>query len=242
MANKIMLGIYKSYLNALSDNPWTILISLAIGIAGIILSVIFFIKSKRKKSITYYVDNNTLFNKLIKEIKETENIDLPFIGSGTKKSVVTNFIFWNNGTETIYRKDIPDNDKFKIIRADSVTVIFKCSIKKVTNKSNNIIAFITHKNEILIDFEYLDIHDGFILQVIHNYNRATKFNVNGNIMGFGKIQKGQVKESLLKKIFINYSNSRIYRITSIILKVFILSYIAALALLGPFYLLYLVNI
>jgi hypothetical protein len=185
----------------LPKNSLTFLISIILTIIGIISSIVIYYKGRERKSISY----NVVDNHLISNFKQKINgLTIQYSGKDIERLSVTNFIFWNNGTETIHRDNIPHKDKFSITIKDGNYILDK-SIINVTNKANKIDPILSNdKKKIDIDFEYLDKGNGFILKIFHTGEKYNDFDVNGSIMGFGKISKGFTKKernSLIKTMY-----------------------------------------
>ena len=172
--------------------------SLILWIIGIIIALILFIKGKRIKSIKFCIKNDPLIKDFDRQI---EKLNIEYSGKQIKTFTITKIAFWNNGTETLNRSDIPINDKFTI-SIDNDFDILDASIIQESNKSNAItINFLDDKKMLLIDFEYIDKNEGFVLQLFHNDIKSDHISINGTIKGFGKISKGLIKRDTLQ-IFI----------------------------------------
>ncbi|MDR2570619.1 MAG: hypothetical protein LBD23_10045 [Oscillospiraceae bacterium] len=180
------------YINILSENPWITLISIPLALIGLILTLILYFKGKRKKSIKYYLEGDSLFEDFVEKIN---GLSIQFFGKQIKTLTVTKIVFWNSGTETINREDFPTNDIFYINIEDGYEIL-DVSIIRSNNQSNNIAVSLSEdEKKIKIDFEYLDPKNGFILQIFHTSTEySSKFNVNGSIKGFGKLSEGEVTD------------------------------------------------
>jgi hypothetical protein len=159
-----------------------------LSLIGIVLAILFYFKSRRKKSIMYYFKSDLLIQDFIQKIK---GLTIKFFEKNINELTVTKIVFWNNGTETINANDIPTNDKFSIIIANDYDIL-DVSIINIINITNDINFFISENGkEININFEYLDKSDGFILQILHTGTCSENFVINGTIKSFGKIFKGK---------------------------------------------------
>jgi len=187
-----------TYIQSIIGNPWVIFIIMVGTPLGIIISSIFFIKSKIKTSLKFCIGGIILIKDFIQKIN---GLTIKYLNNDIKTLIVENIVFWNNGNEPIRHNDIPENEKFSILVSDEKYNIYNASIIYTTNLSNNIsINLSENGKELNIDFEYMDKHDGFILQIFHDGTDLT--NINGSIIGFGKIRKGfsSLKSPLAKFI------------------------------------------
>ncbi|MDR2965263.1 MAG: hypothetical protein LBU88_05765 [Treponema sp.] len=178
------------FFNILSQNPWITLVSMALALIGIILTLILYFKGKRKKSIKYYFEGDSLFEDFVEKIN---GLSIQFSGKQIKTLTVTKIVFWNSGTETINREDFPTNDTFYIKIEDEYEIL-DVSIIRYNNHANNIgIILSDDGKKISIDFEYLDTEDGFVIQIFHTSTKYySKFSINGSLKGFGKLSEGEV--------------------------------------------------
>jgi hypothetical protein len=186
-------------ISSLIQNPWIIFISLFLAPVGVILAILFYFKSKRKKSIKFCQKNDLLIRDFIQKV---DGLNIEYLGNKIKTLSIAKIAIWNDGTETINGYDIPKHDNF-FISIDNNHDILDVSIIQTTNKSNDIkVKLSEDKKEINIDFEYLDKKDGFVLQLFHTGIDIENINLNGSIKGFGKIIKGksQLKPTLHKII------------------------------------------
>jgi len=189
---------FSEIISHLVQNTWIEFISMIlIPVVSIVLSIIIYKKSKRKKSIIYHIKNDSL----IKDFKQKiEGLSIEYSGKNINTLTVTKIAFWNNGTDTINRNDIPNNDIFSITIENDFDIL-DASIIQIINQSNDIKANLSNDNKIVnIDFEYLDNNEGFVLQLFHNYENSDKIRINGTIKGFGKISKGLKKIDILQAI------------------------------------------
>ena len=188
-----------SFIDTLLKNPLVAFGTIILAIIGIILTIVSIYKGRGKKSIRYNIETNLLIENFEQKIK---NITIQYSGKDINSLSVTKFLFWNNGTETIRQNDIPIKDKFSITIKDDNYILDK-SIIEETNKSNNIdINLSDDKKKIDIDFEYFDKGDSFTIQIFHTGSKSTDFDINGSIMGFGKILNGfTINKKNLSNIF-----------------------------------------
>jgi hypothetical protein len=178
-----------SFINTLSGNPLVVLLSIIMAIIAIVIPIVLYFKSKKKKSISYNIDTHLLDN----YEKKINGITIKYSGEDIERISVTNFLFSNDGTETIHQKDISYNDKFSIRIKDDFNIL-NTSIIDITNEANDI-KFSYDKKEINIDFEYIDKGDSFKIQIFHTGRTNKDFDINGYIIGFGRILKGLKKET-----------------------------------------------
>ena len=179
------------------QNPWIVLIFMSFTPISILLAIIFFIKSRRKKSFIYYLRNDSLIKDFIQKI---EGLNISYSGKNINTLTVTKIVFWNNGTDTIIRNDVPNNNIFSITIENDFDIL-DASIIQIVNQSNDVkISSSSNSKIINIDFDYFDKNEGFVLQLFHNGLDSDNIKINGAIKGFGEISKGRKNENIMQTI------------------------------------------
>lgn len=159
--------------------------SLLVGVIGIILAVIFYFKTRKVKLPVYILRSFNLFNS---ELKKTENIEIKYLGENIKNLTASKFIFWNGGRATIDKSDIPESSKLTIKTKGNV-VIYGAEVIFSTNESNRISIDRTfNKNEIVVNFEYLDRYQGAIVKILHSGESSNDLEISGIVKGVGNFQ------------------------------------------------------
>ncbi|HEY9298702.1 MAG TPA: hypothetical protein VIQ31_20555, partial [Phormidium sp.] len=96
-----------NWLNSVVANPWFGIISLMIGVLGVILSVVFYLKSKKVKRPFYDFGSYTLEPKI-------QKLEMSYNSHKIERLTFTNLIFWNAGKDLINNKHIAAGDPLKI--------------------------------------------------------------------------------------------------------------------------------
>lgn len=90
------------WVDFLVTNPLLGLASFILAIIGLVLAVIFYLKSKKIKSPYYAIRSINLIEDLISKI---ESLEMLFRGKPIKNLTVTKLAFWNAGNDTINYQD-----------------------------------------------------------------------------------------------------------------------------------------
>ena len=123
--------------------------------------------------IAFYIYFKTFYrlvystNTVIKDFKPSDDL------SDEKTLCESRVIFYNNGRKTLTKADM---DKLKIICSQEILEV------RVVKVAKNLKTKIK-QNEIIIDFDYLDSSDFFVLEIIHN----GLIEVKGRVAETGKI-------------------------------------------------------
>lgn len=177
-------------LKAASDNPLIPIGGILLGVIGIILAVIFFIRSRRVSRIRYDYSGRPLVEGLAGAL---EGIEVRYKGSPQERITVSRFVFWNAGTETIRVADFTD-DPLRIVCSKDITVLDHRIVdsNEATNKIQiGQVPKTDDEASISLTFDYLDSKDGAVVQIVHDGSERTRFRLAGTLKGNCTIAKSE---------------------------------------------------
>lgn len=169
-------------LKTVSDNPLVPIGGILLGVIGIILAVVFFVRSRRVSMVLYDSYGRSLVEGLAGAL---EGIEVRYKGSPQERITVSHFVFWNAGTETIDSGDFTD-DPLRIVCSKDIALLDHRTIEfnKATNKIQIGEALKTEDEaSIILTFDYLDSKDGAIVQIVHDGSEGTQFRLMGTLKG-----------------------------------------------------------
>lgn len=111
------------------------------------------------------------------------NLELSFLGKPIENLTISKFAIWNSGNKVIDSSDMVPLEKLTIY-ADNEEEILDAQIVTETEPTNSFnISSSTSKN-VCIDFDYVDSHDGIIVQIFHTGGkRQDSLHIEGKIRG-----------------------------------------------------------
>lgn len=177
------------------NNPIFQIISLLIGLIGIFLAILFFIKSK-KQTKPFFAKRS--FNLISEKIKIIGNFNISFNNKEINNLTITKVAIWNGGNQTLNHSDFAQNDLLKI-KAEEGIEIYDCKIVYESNKTC-MMNINVNRNEIMVLFDFFDRNQGGIIQITHSGKSSKDINILGTIKGTGKIQPKE--ESVLSLVFL----------------------------------------
>jgi hypothetical protein len=161
------------------------LLSVTIGVIGLILAIVFYFKSKRVKKPFY---SKVSINLLKRELKRIGNIEVKYLNQSVDDFTITKLVFWNGGHDTINKSDVPENSLLKIEPQQEI-IIYGAELLYQTDKSNDFnIIHDKENNTVLIDFDYMDFNQGGIIKILHSGDSSSNLNLIGKIKGVGNIK------------------------------------------------------
>jgi hypothetical protein len=188
-----------AYMNKFAEFKKPInLISIILGIGGIVLSIIFYLKEHKIKEISYLQNgkNSLIFDSKssTSSIKLYEKDTIPI----TQNVYLLTGTIWNSGDIPIMQDDIRipifvdlDNRSkilnYKILKQrDSAVSNF--SLRQISN------------NSLQLNWKYFDPSFGITFQLIYQSNYESEFKLSGKILGIHSFT--YLKEDQLKKSYI----------------------------------------
>lgn len=166
----------------ISDNTEILtILSLVIGLLGIVLAIIFYVKSKRKKTLTYEIYGYNVINEYQSKIK---NLEIKYKKKPIENLSLSKIAIWNSGNVTINRDEIVELSPI-LIKMKNEEEILDIKLIKQTENSNNF-KLIKNINSWKVDFDYIDKNEGCLLGIVHTGNLFDDIQLNGKIKG-GKI-------------------------------------------------------
>lgn len=181
----VLFGVIMEYRNVVTSRimaNWFNILSTAIGIGGLLLSYIFYIKAERQKipCIALRWSKPDLENDFpdVRIVYEVYYKDKKI-----EKATTTKIAFWNGGKGLIEHSDIVKSIK---IKPKDGFEILSYQIKYVSEETNNV-KVILERGEIKIEFDYFDYGDGVVLKVLHTGNDENDFLIEGKVKGAKQI-------------------------------------------------------
>jgi hypothetical protein len=191
------------WVDFLGTNPLLGVASFIIAIIGIVLAVIFYLKSKKIKSPYYAIRSINLIKDLISKI---ESLEMLFRGKPIKNLTVTKIAFWNAGNDTINYQDIPHTEPLTINVKEGIEIL-DAKVLYAKNPANQFSISTSDDNSLIkLQFEYIDNDEGAVIQIIHTGVSEEDIDIHGTIKGVGKPIKKSVPHMVM---FYNPTNRQI---------------------------------
>src|SRR5262249_648320 len=151
-------------LQELLSEDW---IGTVLGILGIILAFIFYLKSQRRAKLAYQFDEVTLIGS--RDAAFPNEVEVRFNGIPVPQLTASRLFIWNAGQRTIGGNDIVDSEPIGV-EFDESTKVLKALVCRVTREVNGVRAEVVtstpHKTT--LSFDFLDPDDGVSLELLHS--------------------------------------------------------------------------
>lgn len=185
-------------LKFINENPWLNVVFILLTLASIILSFIFYFRSKKLKKPTYAIHN---YNLIKESVQKIETVTILYQDKKIENLSVAKIAIWNSGKDTINRTDVAINDKLRIEIKDDHTILESKIIFEKNPANGFKIIKIEKPNTIEIDFDYFDYNEGVIINLYHTASESNQIEVKGSIKTISSIKRSTASVSLLPSYF-----------------------------------------
>lgn len=136
-----------------------------VGLIGIAVAILFYIRSKGKALIGYQQDQVTLVGG--KGPAFAGEVEIRFAGTVVPTVAASNIVIWNCGQRTINGADVVTTDPLRLeLHGDGS--ILRSSIVSRTRAANGCQLHTQTPKVVNIEFEFLDPGDGLAIELIHS--------------------------------------------------------------------------
>jgi hypothetical protein len=163
-----------STLQSLAQSPLAILAGLALGVVGLIATI----RAQRVRRPVYAIREQRLVTAAVSALP---GLAITFGGHPVENLTVTRIAFWNAGSETISKEDVPPLDPIRI-SATAPAEILDATVLTVTDAVNDC-RLVQETGDFHVLFEYLDHQEGLLMQIIHTGATDKSISVSGRTKG-----------------------------------------------------------
>lgn len=184
-----IMGNVNQKVEWLADNPWIAILSLLLAFAGIILAVIIYIKSRKTKSVCYAIRNYNLIRNFVSKIPL---LKLSWDEEKIENVSISKVALWNGGSDVVENTDIASLDPLTISVLSPFKILDKNIIYLKNSKNKLELILNEERTKIGVKFEFIDRHEGVIIQVIHTGKRKEDLKITGTIKGGCKLARKNI--------------------------------------------------
>jgi hypothetical protein len=162
-----------------------LLIAIVFFIIGLIPAYYFYKKGIRIKEPVYSIKS---VNVISDYASTYENLTVSYKDEKVENFTVSKVLFFNRGAEPIHREDIATLNHLKIVAKSGN--ILDTMVVHVNNLSSDFkLDFDRANGCILLDFEYLNQHQGAVIEVVHTGLSSQDIDVIGDLKGVKSLKK-----------------------------------------------------
>ncbi|GJL68248.1 MAG: hypothetical protein NPIRA06_08830 [Nitrospirales bacterium] len=164
------------YVRTLLSQGW---VGTVVGLAGIVLAIVFYLRSKRKAKLAFQHYHVTLVGG--RGAAFPDEVEIRFLGTAVPRITASKIVIWNCGDRTINGSDVVAGDPLRLELSDAGRIL-KHTILRQTRSVNGWRLDQPAPNLLSLVFEFLDPGDGICAEVIHS-EAGTKLDCKGTIKG-----------------------------------------------------------
>ena len=167
-------------LKVIATSPWIALLSFLLTFVSLLLAIYFYLTGRRRKLPKYAIRSLSLVKGLVNRVT---GLEMLYNGRHVENLTAGRLVFWNAGRETIKQEDVASSDPI-IMQIEGGAKFLDSKVIFAMNPANQFkIMESAEKTEIRIEFEYIDRHEGLIIQFFHTGTSDNKIALRGTIKG-----------------------------------------------------------
>ncbi|SET76136.1 hypothetical protein SAMN05660297_03419 [Natronincola peptidivorans] len=166
--------------------------SLIIGILGIIIGYVLYLKGQKLRIPYWDIRTNNLINNFTSKISK---LDIKFMDKDINNLSVSKIVFWNGGREVIDIEDISKLNNLCIKPTKEGVMILDCKVISRNSEASQFeVDYDEEKNEVIMKFDYLNYRWGAVIEIIHTGVESKDLEIDGSIKGVQSIKKKKISE------------------------------------------------
>jgi hypothetical protein len=175
----------------LLQNPWAGFVGTVLGVLGVALSIVFYLRSRRIQRPTYAKRSIRWFDG-----SDTPHSDLKmyFRDQQIQRFTITHLAFWNAGNQTIRKGDFATASPLRLHIPSELTLLDIRVTARTTSENSVLVippaVLPSHPaSDIHIDFDFFDANDGFAVQLVHDGESTKDITLLGKLPGAPSIEQ-----------------------------------------------------
>ncbi|MBA3073130.1 MAG: hypothetical protein FP831_06015, partial [Anaerolineae bacterium] len=147
------------------------IISISLGLIGIITGLIFFLLSIRKKEFTYIIETENL---ITNDIAQYSGLEFFYNKNKVRNLSFGKVLIMNTGKEPITKKDLTTINPIALKFSENAKILYSSLIFQ-SSVSNQWKLFTQEgKNELYFQFDYLDYKQGVVIIFVYEADPNSK--------------------------------------------------------------------
>jgi hypothetical protein len=166
------------------QNAWAeTLLLIIISMTGIVLSIFFYLKSRKKRKPFY---SSRSFN-IAQDISPArfESLVLTYNETRIENFTITKVLFWNDGKETIRIGDVAIEEPLEIVTEGDVQILDAAVIQRIPPTNGFEVRVSGNQSSVELSFDYIDKDEGAVVQIVHTGKSGRDISMRGRIAGGG---------------------------------------------------------
>jgi hypothetical protein len=167
------------------------LITIAFGIIGVVGTVYTILAWRRRKEKLPYYDIRS--DSIIRDLTSRfEHLRVVYDGESIRDFTATHVVFWNGGRDPIRHDDVPPSNPIAVRLKEGGRILDATKLADNNPDSQFRISVTDDHSTAKCDFEYADVGQGVVLQVLHTGKSEDYVEVKGTVIGAGNIKRKSI--------------------------------------------------
>ncbi|HVU98725.1 MAG TPA: hypothetical protein VHE34_26060 [Puia sp.] len=145
-----------------TNSPVVQMIGYVVGLVGIFLAIIFYIKQKVRKELSYFTTKIQLINPRLKNVSR---IQVVYDAAKIEKLNISEITLFNSGNALLVSDDIPYMSPISIVCSNDGNIL-EITVDGMSDKANNC-RIILSENAHNVAFDFLRPYQGCKIKIIH---------------------------------------------------------------------------
>lgn len=169
-------------LQVLVQSPLFTLVTFIVALVGLGLTIVFYLKSRRFRRITY---GSRSFPIVTGQTARIPDLQVLYRNAAIETLTTSTVTIWNSGSETISAGDISSLDLLRIVATGETRILDIQALH--SSKQANAVNIVPSETAHILTFDFLDAGDGSVVNVMHTGKTGKDIELVGTIKGRGSI-------------------------------------------------------
>ena len=159
-------------------------IALLLGVAALVTGYIYYLRAKREKRPLWVIVTTNVVGKVGDELGESLSVHYKRRAISTVS--ISRIAFWNAGSQTINKDDIPPGDRLRIATTDPSHRVLEVRVIGHNSAGSQFDSEPVSEHgarEVPIRFDFMDRTNGCVFQVIHTGLSSADLALRGTLKG-----------------------------------------------------------
>jgi hypothetical protein len=173
-----MSNLVSAFPEWLNSNQWLNMVFLLLALLSIVISIIFYYRSRVRIIPCYQIRN---FPLITANVQKVEGLQVLHNGTPIENLTATHLSFWNQGNATLNSDDVAPHDPIRLNFSQDAKPL-QVTMLHASKSANNASAFInSNDNSVHIKFDYFHTGEGLVCQIYHTGSEDNEVSLLGTV-------------------------------------------------------------
>ncbi|MDZ4339860.1 MAG: hypothetical protein U1B94_06535, partial [candidate division NC10 bacterium] len=178
------------------QSPLFSLLLALVTVFSVVLSFIFYFRSRRAKEPCWAIHSNNLVRDFRAKLPD---LNIQYGNEEVENLTVAKVLFWNRGGGTINSDDIAEGDPLRVEATGALRILDAKILQANSPASQFKVRLDRDRNALFLEFDFLDKNHGALLQLIHSGTSSTDLVVKGTVKGGGTPKRKELPQAISRE-------------------------------------------